>query len=591
VGETDIADPSLARILEALAHAPEPHVPLTAGELVDRYEILGLIGQGGMGSVYRARDTRLERVVALKLLRTPDHWPRLEREARTLAALTHPNVVVIHDFGVHDGRPFLALELLEGVTLRDRLREGRLPIDRAVEVAAAVLSGLAAAHDLGVVHRDLKPENLFLSSGGPPKVLDFGLAKRLPAMGDPTQHTRTQAGVVMGTASYMSPEQVRGEEVDARADVFSFGAVLWEMLTGRQAFSAPTPVEAMHRILREEPAPLDECVPGVPPPIAAFVEKCLAKSRDDRFPSGGAAAQALATARAPGASEEPVRAPRPVLGYARSGSKHLAYQTFGQGPYVVLLPGFVSNIEQLWDDPDSARFLRELGRIARVTMFDKRGTGLSDRLPADEPAMLDQLVEDLRAVADVAGAARPILLGASEGAQIAIGFAATFPERARALVLLGTFPTTSPDFARDGLMPFAGEGFWGTGRSIDFFAPSVASDEGKRRWWARYERGSASPGALATHIRAMPMIDVRPLLERVRAPTLFLHRRDDALAPLRSARRMAERVPGARFIELPGTDHFMFFGDTRGMLDEIRTFIAALADEPGDRSPSSAMRP
>ncbi len=234
---------------------------LAGGTRLGPYEIVAPLGAGGMGEVYRARDTRLERTVAIKVLpasfaRDAERMRRFEQEARAVAALSHANVLAIHDTGTFEGLPYLVSELLEGETLRERLKNGPVPPRKAVEYARQIADGLAAAHEKGVVHRDLKPENLFLANGGQVKILDFGLAKLQPAHAavadgaTATVAVATTPGVVMGTTGYMAPEQVRGEAVDHRADIFSFGATLYEMLSGDRAFRGDTSVETMHAILK-----------------------------------------------------------------------------------------------------------------------------------------------------------------------------------------------------------------------------------------------------------------------------------------------------------------------------------------------------
>ncbi len=231
---------------------------LAAGTRLGPYEIRGPIGAGGMGEVYRARDTRLGRDVAVKVLpaeysQDPDRLRRFEQEARLAGSLNHPNVVTLFDVGSHEGAPYLVTELLEGRTLSDALTAGPLPLRKAVEHAQQVARGLAAAHERGVIHRDLKPANLFLTKDGRVKILDFGVAKLThgePRGGEASKVTTdTAEGLVVGTAGYMSPEQVRGHAVDARSDIFALGAVLYEMLSGRRAFRGETAVDTMTAIL------------------------------------------------------------------------------------------------------------------------------------------------------------------------------------------------------------------------------------------------------------------------------------------------------------------------------------------------------
>ena len=273
-------------------------MPLTSGAKLGPYEIQSIVGAGGMGEVYRAHDSRLNRTVAIKVLPASfsadrDRLQRFAQEARAAAALNHPNILSIFDIGEEKGAPYVVSELLEGETLRERLRNGALPIRRAVDYALQVARGLAAAHEKGIVHRDLKPENLFLTSDGRVKILDFGLAKlTLPeshaGSGDSlTVEVATEAGVVMGTAGYMSPEQVRGKPVDHRSDIFAFGAILYEMISGKRAFHGETTADTMSAILKEETPELAETARTVPPGLERIVRHCLEKHPTQRFQSAG----------------------------------------------------------------------------------------------------------------------------------------------------------------------------------------------------------------------------------------------------------------------------------------------------------------
>jgi serine/threonine protein kinase/WD40 repeat protein len=276
---------------------------LTTGSRLGPYEITAAIGAGGMGEVYRARDTQLGRDVAIKVLPSflsadPDRLRRFEQEARAAAALNHPNILVVFQLGTHEGVPYLVTELLEGSTLREPLQRGALPIRKAIDYGAQIARGLAAAHEKGIVHRDLKPENVFVTKDGRAKILDFGLARLLPQRGEvevdaPTLSELTDPGTVMGTVGYMSPEQVRGKPADHRADIFAFGAILYEMLTGKRAFRKPTSAETMTAILNEEPPGVSQLVPLAPPAMQRVVHRCLEKSPEQRFQSASDLAFAL----------------------------------------------------------------------------------------------------------------------------------------------------------------------------------------------------------------------------------------------------------------------------------------------------------
>jgi serine/threonine protein kinase len=268
---------------------------LRKGTRLGDYEVQSMLGAGGMGEVYRVRDLRLRREVAIKVLPTfvssdPERLRRFEQEAMAAAAVNHPNILAVYQMGTHEGAPYLVSELLEGETLREKLRRGRIAVSKAIDYAVQIARGLAAAHEKGIVHRDLKPENLFVTKDGRIKILDFGLAKLTQAQGNSansalTVGDETEPGLVMGTAGYMSPEQVRGQAVDRRIDIFAFGAILYEMLAGQRAFQKPTSAETMTAILNEEPTDISQLAPSTPPVLQRIVLRCLEKNHDQRFQS------------------------------------------------------------------------------------------------------------------------------------------------------------------------------------------------------------------------------------------------------------------------------------------------------------------
>ena len=279
---------------------------LASGTRLGPYEVLAPLGSGGMGEVYRARDERLDRDVALKVLPASyssdaDRLRRFEQEARAAGRLNHPNVLAIYDVGAADGAPYVVSELLEGGTLRERLASGTIPIRKAVDYALQLARGLGAAHEKGIVHRDLKPENVFVTGDGRVKILDFGLAKltrpesseQLSAA--PTETRGTEPGVVLGTVGYMAPEQVRGQNADARADIFAFGAILYEMLSGQRAFRGNSSADVMSAILKEEPPPLSDTGRSVSPVLERLVAHCLEKNPEERFQSARDIAYELET--------------------------------------------------------------------------------------------------------------------------------------------------------------------------------------------------------------------------------------------------------------------------------------------------------
>ena len=306
-------DPTLRTEVESLIAADEqgrpgflqspPVMRPVKGTRLGDYEIQSMLGAGGMGEVYRARDGRLGRDVAIKVLpallsRDPERLRRFEQEARAAAALNHPNILAVFQMGTYQGAPYLVSELLEGGTLREVFARGQLPVRKVIDYGVQIARGLAAAHEKGIVHRDLKPENLFITRDGRVKILDFGLAKltqRESAVDGtaPTLTEGTEPGIVMGTVGYMSPEQVSGRKADHRADIFAFGAILYEMLTRKRAFQKATSAETMSAILNEDPPSITQLVQNIPPALQRIVHRCLEKNPEQRFQSASDLAFAL----------------------------------------------------------------------------------------------------------------------------------------------------------------------------------------------------------------------------------------------------------------------------------------------------------
>jgi len=307
-------------------------MPLPEGTKLGRYEIRSQIGEGGMGEVYRARDLQLGRDVAVKVLPATyasdeERLSRFEQEARAASALNHPNILIVHDVGSHDGSPYVVSELLEGDTLRQRINGGPLAQRRVIGFALEMASGLAAAHSKGIVHRDLKPENIFVTKDGRVKILDFGIAKLTEPEGRasqtdiPTRRVDTEPGVIIGTVGYMSPEQVRGQTVDHRSDIFSLGAILYEMLSGRRAFQGASAADTTSAILKEDPPDLSETNPSVSPALERLVNHCLEKHPEARFHSARDLAFALeAISGSSGGAAETIAAMPRVPARARVGT-------------------------------------------------------------------------------------------------------------------------------------------------------------------------------------------------------------------------------------------------------------------------------
>jgi serine/threonine protein kinase len=577
---------------------------LEPGARLGPYEILSFIGKGGMGRVYRARDSRLDRDVAIKILSEELAGDRIaigrfEREAKAVAALSHPNIVSIFDFGADDGITFAVTELLEGETLREVIVRSRLPWRRACEIGIDVVDALAAAHGRGIVHRDLKPENIFIGHDGRVKVLDFGLARTTSPLvyrGDEADTLRqeTSPGELVGSPGYMSPEQIKGENAEATSDLFAFGCVLYEMLSGERAFGRPTPIEGIAAILSEQPKPVASTGAHVPLELEQLITHCLAKDRAARYQSAHDVALTLRsllettpTPRTLPGQPSMVRPSNevPLTHYARSGDVNIAYQVVGSGALdLVFVMGWITHLEYFWQEPSFARFLRRLASFSRLILIDKRGTGLSDRVPLDQLPTLEQRMDDVRAVMEAVGSPRAALCGISEGGPMCSLFAATYPERTAALVMIGTYakrirdeeypwgPTAEQRQAFFELM----QREWGGPVGIAERAPSRAADPVFREWWAKYLRMGASPGAAVALTKMNAEIDVRHVLPTIRVPSLIIHRSGDLCLKVEEGRYVASRIPNAKYVELPGKDHLPFVGDQDAILDEVEEFLTGV---------------
>jgi serine/threonine protein kinase/alpha-beta hydrolase superfamily lysophospholipase len=592
-----------------------PHM-LGSGSRLGPYEIVSFLGAGGMGDVYRARDSRLDRDVAVKVLAGTlagdvEAVRRFEQEARAVAALSHPNVVSIFDFGTSGNHVFAVSELLEGETLRSRLGAGRMAWREACEIAIAIAEGLAAAHARGIVHRDLKPENVFIDREGRVKILDFGLAFQRTAGdgeedGVTLRHDSSARGAIVGTAGYMAPEQIRGERAEASGDLFSFGCVLYEMLAGERAFPQKSSIEALAAILYQQPKPLAASGVPVPAALEQMVMQCLARDPAARLQSARDVARGLrslldaqtqsgfrsssridsGSVRLTPAFQSSEALEVPITQYARSGDVNIAYQVLGEGPLdLVFVMGWITHLECFWQEPSFARFLRRLASFSRLILFDKRGTGLSDRVPLDELPTLEQRMDDVRAVMDAVGSHRAALCGVSEGGPLCALFAATYPEKTAALVMIGTY---AKRIREDDDYPWAPTATqrqefldlmqreWGGPVGIAARAPSRADDPAFRDWWARYLRTGASPAAAVALTRMNAQIDVRHVLPTIRVPSLVIHRTGDLCLDVEEGRYVAERIPKARFVELPGNDHLPFVGDQDAIVDEVEEFLTGV---------------
>ena len=564
---------------------------LTPGARFGSYTIMEELGAGGMGVVWEARDERLERQVALKRVAAAkvgdDAAQRqLVREARLAASLTHPFVCQVFDVVEEDREITLVLERVSGETLAARLARGPLDPFEAAHTCSEIAEALAEAHALGLVHRDLKPTNVMLTHSGHVKVMDFGLARRLPLENAATLARDSTLLRGAGTPGYMAPEQALGQDVGPAADVFALGVMLFELLTGQNPFAADNAYAAAHALLSAAPPQPPATIPAK---LAALITAMLERDPLLRRVSMAEVHRQLAEFARPGvasALDSGIRVGEvPSVRYARSSDVNIAYQVVGQGPLdLVLVSGWVSNVEKSWQVGWTARWLRRLAASARLIMFDKRGVGMSDRVSNDRLPELETRMDDVRAVMEAAGSHRAVLMGVSEGGPMCALFGARYPERTVGLILYGTYARRlwAPDYPwgpnveeRQKFYEFV-EREWGGEVDLKEMAPSVADDEVFRREWSDYCRASASPGAAVTLARMNSMVDIRAILPTICVPTLVLHRSGDRDVAVGGARYMAALIPRARYVELPGDDHLPYTGDTDRLLAEIERFLHEL---------------
>jgi Tol biopolymer transport system component len=358
---------------------------LSAGTRLGSYEILGKLGAGGMGEVYRARDTKLQRDVAIKVLpemlaHDPAALARFEREAQAVAALSHPNILAIHDFATEGRTAYAVTELLEGTTLRERMGDHALPVRTAIDLGVHIVRGIAAAHERGIIHRDLKPENIFITKDAVVKILDFGLAKASdigPGAAANTGETRiadTAAGMVMGTVGYMSPEQVRAQPLDHRTDIFSFGAVFYEMVTGRRAFSGDSHVETMNAILKEDPPEFADINPNLPGALDRIVRRCLEKQPADRFHSAHDLAISLEALSGASSSSTTARAAAAVAPPPKKIPRAAVAASLLAVGAVAFFAGRMLSTPEPWTAPDFHRLTYRRGVIWSARMMPDAST-------------------------------------------------------------------------------------------------------------------------------------------------------------------------------------------------------------------------
>lgn len=579
------------------------------GQTISHYRVLEHLGTGGMGEVYLAEDTRLGRKVALKMLPADltaedERVRRFQQEARAASALNHPNIITIYEIGEMDSRHFMTTEFIEGETLSERLKAGVMNLSDALDVSVQVTSALCAAHQAGIVHRDIKPGNIMLRTDGIAKVLDFGLATLTEQKSNDLEAAtlvKTKPGIVMGTAHYMSPEQARGQKMDARTDIFSLGVVLYEMVTGHVPFEGETMTDVLASILRVEQPSLHQSAPEAPVELQRIVSKALLKDKEERYQASKELLTDLKALKqrlefeaemgrpvTPGPSSSTsasIPLEQEIRFCTTADNVRIAYATVGDGPPLVKAANWLSHLEYDWKSPIWRHLFEEFAQDHLLVRYDERGNGLSDR--DVEQISLDVFVRDLESVVDAVRVERFPILGISQGGSVAIAYAVRHPEKVSHLILYGTYARgwamrgSSPEEIerRHAYLTLVRLG-WGQDNPAfrqlwtTLFMPDATLEQW--HWFNDLQRISTSPENAFRLLTEFGNLDVVDLLPQVKVPTLVLHCRDEAVAPFEEGRLIARLIPGARFVPLEGRNHLLLESEPAWpkFVTEVRRFLA-----------------
>jgi serine/threonine protein kinase/predicted ATPase/DNA-binding SARP family transcriptional activator/alpha-beta hydrolase superfamily lysophospholipase len=595
-------------------------------ELRERYRTERLLEVGGYGEVYLGRDSVTGQPVVIKRLKPelvaedPAFVARFVREAEALRQLNHPNIVAILATIEQDGEQCIVMEYVPGGTLRNLLeRERPLSYERSLAITLELADALSRAHHLNIIHRDLKPDNVLLAADGTPRLTDFGMARL-----SHDDVRLTQPGMIAGSPAYLSPEALRGEELDARSDIWSFGVLLYELLAGHPPFDGQQLMTVLSNILHAPVPNIAQVRSDVPRPLADLLQRMLTKDRDERIASMRQVAAELEAIRARRSIQhEAVRSPTEALassvttGVGITGSEsapqrefeqsihfcqspdgvRLAYATIGAGPPLVKAANWLSHLEYDWQSPIWRHWLIGLAQQHTLFRYDERGCGLSDWNVND--LSFEAWVRDLETVVDAVGVERFPLIGLSQGGPIAMAYAIRHPERVSHLILYGSYArgklkrdlTAAQADEVETLVKLIRLG-WGRENPAfrqvftSMFIPDATLEQ--YRWFNDLQRASASPENAARIVEGFNMIDVRHLAAQLNIPTLVLHARGDMRIPFEEGRLLASLIPDARLVTLESHNHILLEHEPawQRFLSEVHQFLATPDRSNRHRAPA-----
>jgi DNA-binding SARP family transcriptional activator/pimeloyl-ACP methyl ester carboxylesterase len=561
--------------------------------IANRFQLLeqedNLLGRGNIGEVYQGLDTKLDRPVAIKVTRPgvtsrhPDLLDRFVREGKALSQLDHPNIVKMIAAIVENDRHYLIMEYVSGGSLQDLLaRSGPLSLPAVLEIALGLADALARAHHLNIIHRDLKPANVLLADDGTPRLTDFGLA----LLGN-VSHL-TQAGTLLGTIGYISPEACQGETLDARSDVWSLGVLLVEMLTGEHPFRGPSPAATITAILNQPTPDLRQRYPHIPVPLVDLIGRMLVKERQERLSSMrliGAELEAIQHGPSLVTLPLPKKLEQEIKYFFSYDNVRIAYAIVGNGPPLVWTATFLRHLEFDWQSPIWQHWLEALASRYTLIRYDERGCGLSDWNVSD--ISFEAWVRDLEALVDHLGLERFSLMALSQAGAVAIAYAARHPERLSHLVLHGAYARgrfhrqdipQAPEEAKT-LLSLTKLG-WGRDNPAfrQVFSIQLMPDATREQlaWYDELMRVSMTPENAVRAETEMYNINVLDLLPEVSVPTLVTHCHNDEAVPFSEGRILASQIPGARFVPLDSKNHLLLPSEPawEQFVRQIHRFVA-----------------